>query len=155
MGGYYSQIRQAKENGDDVALYIKNRIKELEESIKEYKKKYHKQTKPINAVFIALNYERAYEEIAFLKRFKEKNPNDDKISTEDIEHARSFPINELVDMQGHRCIAFCHDSDSHSMSYNEKTNTLHCFVCHKTFNPIDVLIERDGYSFIDAVRRLS
>lgn len=77
------------------------------------------------------------------------------ITDDDIETARAYPIETLVDLKGNRCIAFCHDSDTHSMKYNNSSNTLTCFVCNKTFNPIDVLMERDGFAFIEAVEELS
>lgn len=78
------------------------------------------------------------------------------ITDDDIEKAKQYPIEKLIESRkGNRCIAFCHDSDSYSMGINTKSNRLHCFVCNKSFNPIDVLVMRDGYTFIEAVRRLS
>ena len=77
------------------------------------------------------------------------------ITDEMIETAREYPITKLLDFHKGRCEAFCHESDSFSMSYNRKVNKAHCFVCNKSFNPVDVLMERDGMSFIDAVKQLN
>jgi len=77
-----------------------------------------------------------------------------ELTDEDFDRAREYPIEQLVEMKGGRCIAFCHESDSYSMMLT-RYNRLKCHVCDKSFNPIDVLVERDGYSFIEAVKELT
>ena len=87
---------------------------------------------------------------------KEPDKKAGSITDEMIDTARDYPIERLVELNRNgRCCAFCHESDSDSMSKHPTLNLLVCFVCSKKFNPIDVLIERDGMSFSDAVKQLS
>ena len=78
----------------------------------------------------------------------------DTITDDDIEAARKYPIDSIMEFNGGRCKAWCHDSDSDSMSWYKKVNKAHCFVCNKSFSALDTLMERDGYSFIEAVKQL-
>lgn len=83
------------------------------------------------------------------------NTNPESITDDDVENARLYPIDRLIDLKFGRCKAFCHDGDSEmTMSHNLKTNKLYCFKCNDSFNPIDLLIDRDSMSFIDAVKYL-
>lgn len=77
------------------------------------------------------------------------------ITDDDIQRAKDYPIEELVqfDRMG-KCLAFCHEEKTPSMSWHRKRNRAHCFGCGRSFNAIDVLMVRDGLSFIDAVKRL-
>lgn len=83
-------------------------------------------------------------------------PKRDEISVEQIERARSYPIEQLIefDRQG-KALAWCHEDKTPSLAHWKKTNRARCFPCDKTFNPIDVLIDRDHLSFPEAVRRLT
>jgi len=38
---------------------------------------------------------------------------------------------------------------------NSQTNLAHCFRCKRNFNPIDLVMEVDGCTFLQAVERLS
>ena len=71
-----------------------------------------------------------------------------------ITQAAKYPITSLVEFVHGRTLAFCHDDRSPSAYYGTKTNRLFCPVCAKSFNSIDILVQRDGMSFPDAVRRL-
>ena len=77
------------------------------------------------------------------------------ITDDNVIEAREYPVDQLMEFGSNgRCMAFCHKSNTESMSYNNRDNKAHCFVCNKSFNPIDILMERDGLSFIDAVKEL-
>lgn len=91
------------------------------------------------------------KKLEMMLEFTRRDPRPGEITPQMVESARSFPVDSLVEFKGNRAIAFCHDSDSFSMSFNKRVNRVHCFVCNKSFNPIDILVERDGMSFIDAV----
>lgn len=75
------------------------------------------------------------------------------ITSAEIEAARAFPIIDLLE-NIHRNRVRCPFHDDHNPSAAIKNNKLHCFVCSRTWNPIDLVMERDGLKFIDAVRRL-
>jgi len=76
------------------------------------------------------------------------------ITSEQIEAARAFPIEDLLE-NIHRNRVRCPFHDDTNPSASIKNNKVHCFVCNKTWNPIDLVMQRDGLSFINAVRRLS
>ncbi|MBE3137623.1 MAG: hypothetical protein IMZ43_09590 [Thermoplasmata archaeon] len=77
------------------------------------------------------------------------------ISGHHIEQARNYPIEELLGEtnRSHRYKCFFHEDEHPSASV--KNNKLRCWVCSKSWNPIDLLMQRDGLSFMDAVKRLS
>ena len=78
------------------------------------------------------------------------------ITDEMVEAARAYPIEELIDFSSFgRTEAFCHVSDSPSLAHLPDGNRAYCHVCSRVFNPIDVLIVRDGMTFVDAVKTLS
>ena len=76
------------------------------------------------------------------------------ISGHHIEQARNYPIEDLLGIELGRRI-LCPFHDDHHPSASVKNNKLRCFTCNKTWNSIDYLMEHDGLSFIDAVKRLS
>lgn len=88
-----------------------------------------------------------------LKALDRKFESED-ITDADIENARAYPIHLLIDFNHGRATAFCHDDRSPSLHHWKKGNKARCFVCDKTYNPIDVLMERDKMSFPEAVRSL-
>lgn len=47
-----------------------------------------------------------------------------------------------------------HQDKSPSLRLYEKTNTWHCFGCHQGRDSIDLLVLRDGLSFMEAVQQL-
>lgn len=89
-----------------------------------------------------------YEEVPVAK-----GSND--ITEDMIARAREYPIESLIDFQRGVSYAFCHDDRRPSLSLYRPKNNCRCFVCNKSFNPIDVLMIRDGMSFADAVRSLT
>lgn len=74
---------------------------------------------------------------------------------ERIELARQYPIEALVEFKREWALAFCHADRNPSLKLYKASNTCHCFACNKSFNPIDVLMERDGMSFKEAVEWLT
>ena len=82
-------------------------------------------------------------------------PREGEVTDDMIAAARNYPIENLIEFKGGRWKAFCHDSDSFSVAKARTGNYIFCHVCGKTFDSIQVLIERDGYSFIDAVKQLN
>lgn len=73
-----------------------------------------------------------------------------------IEQARRFPIDRLIefDRQG-KALAWCHGDRAPSLSWYRAGNRATCWPCGRTFNSIDTLIQRDGMSFVDAVKSLT
>jgi hypothetical protein len=82
-------------------------------------------------------------------------PREGEVTDDMIATARDYPVENIIEFKGGRCKAFCHDSDSFSVAKARTGNYIFCHVCGKTFDSIQILIERDGYSFIDAVKQLN
>jgi hypothetical protein len=83
-------------------------------------------------------------------------PRAGAITPQMIEDARDYPIEQIVqfDRQG-KSLAWCHADNHPSLSWHRAGNRATCFPCGKIFNPIDVLTQRDGMSFPDAVKQLT
>ncbi len=75
------------------------------------------------------------------------------ITDEMIQRAKEYPIQEILgtDRKTMRCPF--HDDKHPSASI--KNNRLHCFVCNKTWNPVDYLMEKEMLSFKEAVVMLN
>ena len=70
-----------------------------------------------------------------------------------IEKAREFPVEQLIEInrQGFtKCFAH---NDKKPSAYCKK-NFVHCFVCQKSWDTIQILIDRDGLTFRQAVLQL-
>lgn len=99
------------------------------------------------------------DEIFYLFNHLEKQAEkiyegNNKITDYDIEQAKNFPIDHVILFVNNKAYAWCHDDRTPSLMHWKKENLARCFVCNKTFNPIDVLVQRDGLSFVQAVKRL-
>ena len=108
--------------------------------------------------FISIMIERAKKELKKVDREIKsltQKPKEGEITDDMIEAAREYPIENLIEFRNGRCKAFCHDSDSYSVAKSRNANGVWCHVCGKFFNPIDILVHRDGFSFVDAVRQLT
>ena len=99
----------------------------------------------------------ALEEICYLHKHAhyEINPvKGERLTDEMIDRANQYPIESLVEFRNGKAYAFCHEDKSPSLNHWKAKNRCRCFACGKTFRPVDILMERDGMSFKDAVRRL-
>lgn len=76
-----------------------------------------------------------------------------KITPELIQKAKEYPIENLLEINRAgftRCFAH---NDKKPSAYCKK-NFVHCFVCQKSWDTIQILIDRDGRTFRDAVLQL-
>ena len=101
----------------------------------------------------------AFDELVAIKEFESKQGRPeraDKITDDMIQAAKDTPIESVItfDRTG-KALAFCHADKSPSLSWNRKGNRAKCWPCDKSFNAVDVLILRDGMSFIEAVKQLA
>jgi hypothetical protein len=72
-----------------------------------------------------------------------------------IDIARQADVRTVVELgRNKKATAWCHEDRKPSLYYGDRTKRMVCPVCDKKFSALDVLIERDGYSFIDAVKAL-
>lgn len=89
-------------------------------------------------------------EIRQIKRDKKASVTDEM-----IEAAKMYPIDKLVELVHGKALAFCHEDKNPSLTFNPAKNKCRCHVCGKSFSTIDILVMRDGYKFIEAVRSLA
>ncbi len=76
------------------------------------------------------------------------------ITDDMIAQARAYPIDQLITFQRGAALAWCHDDKRPSLTHDRKRNRAKCWPCDKSFDSIAVLMDRDGMSFVDAVRAL-
>jgi len=76
------------------------------------------------------------------------------ITEEMIECAREYPFEQLIETGGKKIVRCPFHDDRHPPA-SIGWNRLHCFACDKTWGPIDLAMERDGLSFVEAVERLT
>lgn len=78
------------------------------------------------------------------------------VSDVDIEKAKQFPIKELVKV-GHANNATCvwHSPDRHPSMHVYPDNHAHCFSCGNGGDVIDVVMEMNGFDFVEAVKYLN
>jgi hypothetical protein len=80
----------------------------------------------------------------------------DTVDDARIHEAKQYPVDQLVVFNSHgKTMAWCHDDHRPSMTFWKKGNIAKCWVCDKSFNPIDILMDRDGMAFIEAVKTLT
>ena len=80
----------------------------------------------------------------------------DRITDEMKERAKAYPINNLIEFQNGVALCFNHNEKTPSLHYYAKNNRAHCFGgCDLSFDSIDVLIIRDGFTFEEAVKELN
>lgn len=75
------------------------------------------------------------------------------ITDEMIERAKEYPFDQLIDLRGNRAKCPFHDGKS-SSSFSVKDNYGYCFGCGWKGDTITYVMDKDGGTFNDAVRRL-
>jgi hypothetical protein len=77
------------------------------------------------------------------------------ITDEMVEIARNTPIKSLFSDEKDWVLAWCHADKTPSVHVNSVKNVCFCNPCGKSFDPIAVLMSRDGMRFTDAVKYLA
>lgn len=100
----------------------------------------------------------ALEEICYLIKHStqdySRKPSKNTITQDHIDRAEEYPIENLIEFRNGKALAFCHQDRIPTLSLWKGKNKARCFACNKSFGPINVLMERDKMSFLDAVRAL-
>lgn len=103
-------------------------------------------------------FQGCFDEIIALKNsLKKARPQDkDSITEEMKETAKGYPVDRLIEFQNGVALCFNHKEKTPSLHYYPKNNRAHCFGgCDKSFDAIDILIIRDGFTFKEAVKELN
>lgn len=103
--------------------------------------------------------EKCLDEIIAIKAYMAKlrhHRRDDKLTESQIEAARNADIRALVGFDRHgKATAPCHEDKRPSLVFLSRTGKAWCPVCDRKFNAVDWLMETEGLSFPEAVRRLA
>lgn len=81
---------------------------------------------------------------------EEKNIN---ITQAMIDKAREYPVERLIEVNRQGFTKCFNHNDKKPSAYCKK-NFVHCFVCQKSWDTIQILIDRDGLTFRQAVLHL-
>ena len=68
-----------------------------------------------------------------------------------IQKAKEYPIENLIEIKRKTARCLWHDDSDPSMHYYKKDNKVHCFVCDKQWDSIDVVQKLHDCSMKDAV----
>ena len=71
-----------------------------------------------------------------------------------------LPIESVAEMLGidvkrHKAVCFMHDDHDPSLKFNLSKNMFYCFVCKKGGGPIQLAMEHQGWSFLEACQWLA
>jgi hypothetical protein len=78
-----------------------------------------------------------------------------RITDEDILRAKEYPFDQLIEFKKGFALCPFHEEKTPSLSWNKKNNKIHCFgACSKSWDTIQFLIDSEGVSFIEAVKKL-
>lgn len=143
-------FRRARDMGIDRVAAVRMRVRYLLQEIAICEKA------PYDYDIIDMIIQDDFDEIYYLfGKIKRTEVYTENITDEDIEKAKEYPIENLIELDARgKAIAWCHDDKNASMTLWKGKNKVRCWACSKTYNPIDILVERDGLSFIEAVKRL-
>lgn len=144
---------------DDYKLLILDFIEQYQKYIKDVKEVYLQVVRLINKTFadafleasdyqiIKLKLLRAESEYSLKYEFKQE-----KITSEIIQKAKEHPFENLIKVE--RGWSLCPFHNDRKPSMYVKNNFGYCFSCQKNVDTIQLLIERDGLNFIQAVMKL-
>ena len=152
---YYKTFQMANEMGIDREEAANLRIKFLQNILFELQDSLDETCNQITTKYVTNKVDKLQKEINYLNKYKVVNCDEREITQDMIYKANEYPIEELVNFNSfNRAIAFCHNDNIPSLSKHPTKNYCRCFTCSKNFDPIGILMERDGLSFVDAVRKL-
>jgi len=72
-----------------------------------------------------------------------------------IEKAKQYPIDQLLEFKGGFTRCIYHEEKTGSMKYYKDKNRVHCFSCNQGWDAIDIYQKLHNVEFIEAVKRLS
>ena len=91
-------------------------------------------------------------EIRYLKNSLSGKASSNSITPAMVAQAKQYPFENLIQIKKGK--ALCPFHDDHNPSMGIKNNRYNCFACGEKGDTISFVMQRDGLSFIDAVRGL-
>lgn len=143
--------------------YLNERLCELNSELQEIYRDYQRATRDdspyIERALIAYPIPHLEKESKTLERevnfiVKDSRETNGKITSEMIERAKEFPIENLIEVNRGK-VALCPFHDDHNPSMSIKNNRFYCFGCSQKGDVIEFVMRRDGFSFREAVKFLN
>ena len=135
--------------------YIRGEMHRLMEEIDTFSE-YDPTTAAVAGIFFGDQFrELAGEQRLIVRALRDQRPVTDTITPDMIAQARQYPITQLIDFNRGVALAWCHPDKKPSLSHHVAKNRATCFPCGKSYDPISVLMQRDGMTFPAAVRQLA
>jgi len=104
--------------------------------------------------FIEADIKQTEKRIKEIDQYLRKDVPTNWITDQDIERAKEYPFNQLIEFKHDFAICPFHNEKTPSLHWNKKNNTIHCFGCSKNWDTIQFLRETEGLDFISSVKYL-
>ncbi|MDD3295571.1 MAG: CHC2 zinc finger domain-containing protein [Geobacteraceae bacterium] len=136
--------------------FLKSRMVELQEEIAEYSVPGRQDD--VWAIYCVRDSQRELNPLEFeaktLIRFLRHGASEKtSLPKAMIAPAREYPFGKLLQFKGKMTHCPFHDDRNPSMALYG--NRVHCFVCNRSWDAIDFVMERQGLKFREAVRHLT
>lgn len=146
-------------------VYVKDSISRLILDawfwIAEYELSLEKKEEPTNQVYIKEKLDDTLGNIRKMLKelyWREKQPlrgSKGTITRDNIQNARAYDFRALLpDLRNNVCLCPFHNDSNPSMVYNYKRNVVRCYSCNKSWDTIQFVMDKEGITFPQAVRRL-
>jgi len=153
-----SLLKRLLLNHAKIKPFILNHIKDIEETIEariEERRKCDKDTIAWGYLETMVDHYVWYKEelkkcLIVVKTIKD-NP---MITDDDIDRAKEYPIDQLIDFVGGFAPCIFHNEKTGSMKFYPSTNSTYCFGCHKAADAITIYRTLNNCDFRTAVRNL-
>lgn len=136
---------------DELETELKLKIKEIKSQWREF----HKTNTGKQSILMfgkAFYYDWAWECQRLISRIKKPFIEE---ADGDVSKAKLFPIQDLIQFRQGFAPCIWHDDSSPSMKLYKKTNTVYCFGCNHSGDPIDVVMKLWEVEFKEAVGLLN
>lgn len=103
-------------------------------------------------IFLGEDIKETEKKIKNIKRYIDDEVINNRISESDIQSARDYPFENLIELK--RGFALCPFHQDKNPSFYVKNNWGYCFSCGKSVDTIAFIMETEGLNFIQAVNKL-
>lgn len=146
-------------------VYVKDSITELILDawfwLAKYELSIEKKEEPTNQVYIKEkldatlgNIRKMLKELYWREKQLSVRGKSNQITRDDIHRARLYDFRGLLSFNRNHCLCPFHNDTQPSMVYNDKRNVVRCYSCNKSWDTIQFVMDKEGLTFPQAVRKL-
>jgi len=137
-------------------IYINQIINELKTSITEDIAFINKCLFSLGRALTLQRIEKQKKEIEKIKNYLHylEIPFSEKITNQDIENAKNYPIRKLLPHSVKKNMTRCPFHNDKHPSMGIKYNKVRCFACNKTWDSIALVMQLKKTNFVDAIKYL-